>query len=139
MLIINRNSPQNLPRILLGTNPIEWSNHVRNLGIYVDSRLNFSRHVSAVCSKVYATLHRLRLLKYLTPRHVRLDLCRSLILPAFYYGAVFCTNLRERDARRLEVAFNSCIRYVNKTFGAMIIFLLTGMYYLSCPSNHSCS
>ena len=112
MLIINRNSPQNLPRILLGTNPIEWSNHVRNLGIYVDSRLNFSRHVSAVCSKVYATLHRLRLLKYLTPRHVRLDLCRSLILPAFYYGAVFCTNLRERDARRLEVAFNSCIRYV---------------------------
>jgi len=112
MLIIDRNSPQNLPQILLGTDSIEWSSSVKDLGIFVDSRLNFSRHVSEVCSKVYTALHRLRLLKYLTPRHVRLKLCKSLILPLFYYGAVFCSNLRERDARRLEVAFNSCIRYV---------------------------
>jgi hypothetical protein len=78
----------------------------------VDSRLKYSRHVSEVCSKVYATLHRLRLLKYLTPRHVRLKLCKSLTLPFFYYGAVFYTNLRERDACRLRVVFNSCIRYI---------------------------
>lgn len=112
MLIINRNSPRNRPRVLLGTEPIEWSDNVKDLGIYVDSRLNFSRHVSDVCSKVYSALSRLRLLKYLTPKHIRLKLCKSLILPHFYYGAIFCTNLRERDSRRLEVAFNSCIRYV---------------------------
>jgi Reverse transcriptase (RNA-dependent DNA polymerase) len=112
MLIINRNSPRNLPQILLGSEPVEWGSSVKDLGIYVDSRLNFSRHVSDICSKVYTTLHRLRLLKYLTPRHIRLKLCKSLILPFFYYGAEFCTNLREQDARRLEIAFNSCIRYV---------------------------
>jgi hypothetical protein len=80
MLIIARNSPRVLPQIRLGTEPIEWSGSVKDLGIYVDSRLNFSRHVSEVCSKVYATLHRLRLLKYLTPRLIRLKLFKSLIL-----------------------------------------------------------
>jgi Reverse transcriptase (RNA-dependent DNA polymerase) len=108
-LIINRNFPRNPPQLLLGAEPIDWSSSVKDLGIFVDPRLNFSRHVSVVWSKVYTTLHRLRLLKYLTPRHVRLKLCKSLILPFFYYGAVF---FRERDARRLEVAFCSCIRYV---------------------------
>jgi Reverse transcriptase (RNA-dependent DNA polymerase) len=112
MLIVNRNSPRVLPQIRLGAEPIEWSDNVKDLGIFFDSRLNFSRQVSEVCSKVYGTLHRLRVLRYLTPRHIRLKLCKSLILPLFYYGAVFCTNLREQDARRLEVAFNTCIRYV---------------------------
>jgi hypothetical protein len=101
MLIINRNSLRNPPQLLLGAEPIDWSSSVKDLGIF-----------SEVCSKVYTTLHRLRLLKYLTPRHVRLKICKSLILPFIYYVAVFCTNLRERDARRLEVAFNCCIRYV---------------------------
>jgi hypothetical protein len=110
MAIINRNFPRNPPQLLLGAEPIDWSSSVKDLGIFVDSRLNFSRHLSEICSKVYTTLHRLRLLKYLTPRHVRLKLCKSLILPFFYYGAVFCTNLHDRDARWLEVAFNSYIR-----------------------------
>jgi hypothetical protein len=104
MLIINRNSLKNPPQILLGAEPIDCSSNVKDLGIFADSRLNLSRHISEVC---YTTLHRLRPLKYVTPRHVRLKLCKSVILPFFYYGAVFCTNLRERDARRLKVALNS--------------------------------
>jgi hypothetical protein len=71
MLVINRNSPA----LFLGAEPIEWVDNIKDLGIYVDSRLNFSRHVSEVCRKAYAALHCLRLLKYLTPRHIRMKLC----------------------------------------------------------------
>jgi hypothetical protein len=96
MLVINRNSPQHLPALFLGAEPIEWADNVKDLGIYVDSRLNFSRHLSEVCHKLYAALH----------RHIRMKLCNSLFLP---YGDIFCANLREQDARRLEVALNSCM------------------------------
>jgi hypothetical protein len=112
MVIVNQNLPTHLPSLYLDSEPVEWSNAVKDLGIMIDCRLDFSRHVTEVCSKVYAALHRLRLLKYLTPRHVKMKLCKSQILPFFYYGDVFCTNLRVCDARKLEVAFNSCTRYV---------------------------
>jgi hypothetical protein len=112
MLIVTQNMPSSLPRLYLGSEPVEWSEAVRDLGIMIDCRLNFNRHVTEVCSKVYSSLHRLRLLKYLTPRHVKMKLCKALILPFFYYGDVFCNNLRVHDARKLSVALNSCTRYV---------------------------
>jgi hypothetical protein len=56
ILIINRKSSRNLMLILFWTEPIEGGSSEKALGIHVDSRLNFSRHVSEVCPKVYVTL-----------------------------------------------------------------------------------
>jgi hypothetical protein len=59
MLIVTQNAqnmPSSLPRLYLGSEPVEWSEAVRDLGIMIDCRLNFSRHVTEVCSKVYSTL-----------------------------------------------------------------------------------
>jgi Reverse transcriptase (RNA-dependent DNA polymerase) len=42
MLIINRNSPRNSTQLMLGAEPIDWSSSVKDLGIFVDSRMNFS-------------------------------------------------------------------------------------------------
>jgi hypothetical protein len=68
--------------------------------------------VTNICSKIYGMLHRLRLLKYITPKHIRLKLCKALLLPTFFYSDIIYTDLRSVDSRRLEVAFNSCTRYV---------------------------
>jgi hypothetical protein len=87
MSVINRNSPQHLPALFLGAEPIEWADNVKDLGIYVESRLNFSSHVSEVCRNVYAALHRLRLLKHLPLRHIRMKFYKSLLLPYFYNAA----------------------------------------------------
>jgi hypothetical protein len=57
---------------------------VTDLGLLIDSRLRFGRHVTKICSRVYSTLHRLRLLKFLTPKSVRLKLCKALLLPHFF-------------------------------------------------------
>jgi hypothetical protein len=63
---------------------------VTNLGVFIDGRLNFVCQVTKVCSKVYATLYRLCLLKFLTPNRVRLKFCKALLLPYFFYcDAVF--------------------------------------------------
>jgi Reverse transcriptase (RNA-dependent DNA polymerase) len=101
-----------LPSLFLGGVPLEWRDEVNDLGLIIDSRLRFDGQVTKVCKKVYATLYRLRLLKFMTPKSVRLKLCKALLIPHFFYCDVIYSRLGVADFRRLEVAFNSCTRYV---------------------------
>jgi hypothetical protein len=73
-----------LPSLFLGTEKIPWCDAVTDLEVVIDVRLRFDRQVTKVCLRVYATLHRLRLLKYLTLKRVRLKLCKALFLPYFF-------------------------------------------------------
>jgi hypothetical protein len=101
-----------LPSLFLGTEKISWCDAVTDLGMVIDGRLCFNRQVPMVCSRVYPTLHGLRLLKFLTPKRVRLKLCKALLLPYFFYCDIVFSHLSSVDSRRLQVAFNSCTRYV---------------------------
>jgi hypothetical protein len=65
----------------------------------------FDCQVTKVCSWVYATLHRLRLLKFLTTKLVRLKLCKALHI-SLNCNVVF-SYLSSVDSRRLQVAFNT--------------------------------
>jgi hypothetical protein len=94
--------------LFLGTDEIPWCDAVTDLGVVIDGRLCFDRQVTKVCLRVYATLHRLRLLKILTPKQVRLKLCKALLLLYFFYFDVVFLHLSSVDGRRLQVAFNSC-------------------------------
>jgi hypothetical protein len=64
-----------------------------DLGVVIDGRLTFSRQVTKVCFKVYASLYRLCLLKFLTPKRVRLKLCKALHLPYIFYCDVVFSRL----------------------------------------------
>jgi hypothetical protein len=78
----------------------------------IDGRLCFDRQVTKICSRAYATLHILRLLKFLNPKRVRLKLCNALLLPYFFYCDVVFSHLSSVDSRRLQLTFNICTRYV---------------------------
>jgi hypothetical protein len=102
-----------LPLLFLGDDiALNWKDVVTDLGLLINCRLRFGRHVTKICSRVYSTLHRLRLLKLLTPKSVRLKLCKALLLPHFFYCDIVFAGLSCLDSRRLQVAFNSCTRYV---------------------------
>jgi hypothetical protein len=64
ILISNSDVGLVLPHLFLGTEKIPWCDDVTDLEVV-------GRQVTKVCSKVYATLYRLRLLKFLTPKRVR--------------------------------------------------------------------
>jgi hypothetical protein len=70
-----------LPSLFLCTEEIPWCDAVTDLGLVIDGRLRFDRQVTKMCLRVYATLHRLRLLKFLTSKWVRLKLCKALLVP----------------------------------------------------------
>jgi hypothetical protein len=101
-----------LPSSFLGTKKIPWCDAVTDLRVVIDGRLRFDRQVTRVCSRVYAALHRLRLLKFLTPKRVRMKLCNALLFLYFFYCDIVFPHLSFVDIRRLQVAFNSCTRYV---------------------------
>jgi hypothetical protein len=80
ILVPNSTPELPLPLWFLGDTALEWKNVVTDLGLLIDCRLRFGRHVTKICSRVYSTLHRLRLLKFLTPKSVSLKLCKALFL-----------------------------------------------------------
>jgi hypothetical protein len=63
MLISNDSPVSPLPNLFLGGVLLDWRDVVLNLGLLIDSKLLFVRH---------GALHRLRLLKFMTPKVVRL-------------------------------------------------------------------
>jgi hypothetical protein len=113
--ILVSNSPPELPLPLLFLGDditLKWKDVVTDLGLLINCRLRFGRHVTKICSRVYSTLHRLRLLKFLTPKRVRLKLCKALLLPHFFYCDIVFAGWSCLDSRRMQVTFNSCTRYV---------------------------
>lgn len=56
-----------LSPIILNNTVIPFSPVVKNLGVYMDSTLNWSAHVNEVCRSVFATLHSLNRLKNFLP------------------------------------------------------------------------
>lgn len=104
---------KDLPSLLLNGVALSFSENVKNLGVVMNSRLKWSDHAVYICSRVHAALYTLRRLSTYTPASIRLLLVRALIVPIFTYcDTVFCT-LDAGSCRRIQVAFNSCIRYIH--------------------------
>jgi hypothetical protein len=62
ILVSNSPSELPLPLLFLGDIVLEWKDVVTYLGLLIDCRLRFARHFTTICSRVYSTLHSLRLL-----------------------------------------------------------------------------
>jgi hypothetical protein len=92
ILILNSAVGMVLPSLFLGTEEIPWCDAVTDLGVFIDGRLRFDR-------EVYATLNRLRLLKFLTPKRVILKLCKALLLSYFFYCDVVFSHLSSVDSK----------------------------------------
>jgi hypothetical protein len=64
-----------LPSMFLGTKEIPWCDAVTDLRVVIKGHFHLDRQATKVCLRSYDTLHRLRLLKFLTLKLVRLKLC----------------------------------------------------------------
>ena len=85
---------------------------VKNLGILMDSALNWEPQTTQTISRVKAVLYRLRKMSALTDIELRSKLVATLIFPLFDYCAAVYGDLSGRLDSKLQVTMNSCIRYV---------------------------
>lgn len=99
------------PNVMLEDIVIPYSKSVRNLGIIFNTSLSWSNHINSVICRIYAALRRISLSAAFTPLNTRIMLIKALIIPLISYGCeVFC-KLDSLSLRKINVAYNSAIRY----------------------------
>lgn len=82
------------------------------LGVQLDDRLRFDRHVSSVVSKVNFSLRSLYTTSLYLPLFVRERLAHALVLPAILYCLEVYSSASQGSMHRIQVAFNNMIRFV---------------------------
>ncbi|KAK7092145.1 hypothetical protein V1264_009742 [Littorina saxatilis] len=102
------------PSITLGSSTIEFSDSVRDLGIFLDSDLSMKHHVMKVCQSAYIELKRIGSIRpYLTEDATK-TLVSSYILSRLDYGNSVLIGCPQSVIHPLQRVQNSAARLVCK-------------------------
>lgn len=98
--------------ISLGDTELKIVNECKNLGVWFDSDLRFTKHINQLLKTSYSTLKQLYPQRNIMNQNLKLKLCESLIFSRLSYCDVLVgSNLLKVDINRLQMIQNSCIRF----------------------------
>ena len=103
------------PHFQLGTQHLENVDHYRYLGVYIDTRLNFNRHIKEVKRKIDS---RFNIIKIITNMKIGLNtpmlitLYNSLIQSVFLYAAPVLLLASDSAIQTLETSQRTILRYI---------------------------
>ena len=101
MVLANSSSKMDVEniRISFGSIEIPVVNNVKLLGVVLDSKLNFSKHIETICFRINIKTRLLNRSKYLFPLHFRTILFKLFILPIIdYCSSIFIvSNIKSID------------------------------------------
>lgn len=101
-----------IPPVNLNGYVLPVQTKVTNLGIILNSKMKCCDYVNAMIARVYAGLRRLWLSAYILPTSIRMKLVKTLVMPYFTFGRAVFPKLDSVCTRKVEVAFNDCIRFI---------------------------
>lgn len=108
-----------LPRLIMQTpsisilgEPIQFVDHLKCLGIYLDQYLCFDRHVSYISSKVFFVLRRLYSLSSYMPCHIRKLAAHALLMSNINYCVEIIAGSSSGTLDRLQKVFNRVLRFI---------------------------
>ena len=100
--VLNLGFIQNDSNICVNDVEIETKDNIKLLGVVLDSKLNFSEHIIAICKKASQRIGVLMRLRNLIPMKCKLILFKSAILPYLTYCHVVWHFCKASDTRKLE-------------------------------------
>lgn len=113
IVIFNRDiDTSSLPIVILGNDRIDYVDKVKNLGVIINKTLTWDDHISRLSRTVYCILRRLWKFSHFVPEFARMRLVKALVIPHFLYCDVLFGRLTSHCQRRLNVLFNSCVRFI---------------------------
>lgn len=115
LIIFSKKIKETAPSIKIDNQIIEPSKHVRYLGVYLDSRLNFTKHTSIARGKalgVLSSIYNLINKKSCLNTKNKLTLYKCLIRPILLYAAPVWSNTCESNYNKLEVVQNKILRMI---------------------------
>ena len=108
-----RNIPENVA-LTINDKQVTFSNKVKNLGIWLDSQLNFLPHLNWISAKCKRDLFALNRVKKCLPRPVLKKTIESTVFPRLFY----CSSVIQAAPK--SYVEQTSVRVVN--FGAKLIF-----------------
>jgi len=86
---------------------------IKSLGVLLDCNLQFKEHVNSLIKKTYMTLKGLYGSRQLLDSRSKAYICNTLVLSIFSFAdSIYGPSLSAYDSGRIQVAQNSCIRFV---------------------------
>ena len=91
---------------------IQKCDDVDLLGVNIDSKLSFDKHISSICSKVNKQLSVVKRFKHLIDDHIKRRLYKAFILPVFNYCSDVWHFCSKRSKAKLEQLNKQALRTV---------------------------
>ena len=95
------------------TATIAPSSVVRDLGIYLDSSLSMTTHISKTVSGCFSTMRLIRSVRRSVSKAVLLSLVTALVLSRIDYGNATLAGLPTRQLCRLQSVLHAAIDVIN--------------------------
>ncbi len=80
------------------------------LGVLLDAKLNFDKHVNYLCGKIYPKMKLLGKIREYIGQDTSIYLYNCLINPLFSFNDYIYGSINNTEATRLQVLQNNCIR-----------------------------
>ena len=98
---------------------LECKDHVKYLGVLLDSHLSWKYHIDNVALKISRIIGVIARLRHLVPFTTQFSFYRSLVLPYLSYGLA----ARGQAAKCLNPVYKKSLCYKNMSCGAFIYLL----------------
>ena len=93
---------------------IEWKDEVKNLGLFMDKKLTFNKHVNSILQRSYLRLKSLFEFKNILPKPSKRVLTESCVLSIpGYLDLVYGPFLTNFNKYRIQKIQNTCVRYIH--------------------------
>jgi len=102
-------------RLTIGTEEIEKKHNIKFLGIIIDDKLNWQKHIEYTKNKISGTTYVLKMVKNVLPYQNMKTLYNSLIQPYLEYGIINWGGTHENHLNKLRVQQKKTIRMITRS------------------------
>ena len=99
----------------IGTEHINRANDTKFLGVYIDSKLNWSKHLTYCKNKLSSGLYALKNVKHLLPLKQLKSLYYTLMHPYLNYGTILWGSAVQNSLKKIQVLQNKAIRNITNS------------------------
>jgi hypothetical protein len=118
--------------LVINNHRINFYPKVKSLGLIIDNKLNWSAHVNNLCGKIYGILSKLWYTSKFLTSNIKRHIIRTVVGPLLTYCSSIYSECSKKAKKKLNVAFNSCARYIySKKIGDSISLLSKSIFDLS--------
>ena len=112
LLFSNRTTSHNNEQVVLNGSFVSFVDHAKFLGIYIDSKMNFKKHINYITGKIAKHAGILYRIKQGMPLKTRLTYYNSFVLPYLNYNILHWGNTNDNHLKPLIIIQKRIIRTI---------------------------